>query len=74
MRDSVKEQVLEPLPGQWWVEQSKEEPIKRASSRRRKQQEAEAKATYQQGIDTFKRAFSACMDARGCSITESRII
>jgi len=39
-----------------------------ATAQQQQQQEAEAKATYQLGIDTFKRAFSACMDARGYSI------
>ena len=32
----AKEQPLEPLPGQWWVEQSKDEPTKHPSSKRRK--------------------------------------
>src|SRR5690348_17884952 len=32
----VKEQPLEPQPGQWWVEQSKDEPIKHPRSRRRR--------------------------------------
>jgi hypothetical protein len=36
MTKQVKEQMLEPLPGQWWVEQSKEKLIKRPSSRRRR--------------------------------------
>jgi hypothetical protein len=39
-----------------------------ATAQQQQQQEGQAKATYQQGIDTFKRAFSACMDARGYSI------
>ena len=39
-----------------------------ATAQQQQQQETQAKATYQQGIDTFKRAFSACMDARGYSI------
>ena len=38
-----------------------------ATAQQQQQQEAQTKATYQQGIDTFKRAFSACMDARGYS-------
>ena len=38
------------------------------TAQQQQQQEAQTKATYQQGIDTFKRAFSACMDARGYSI------
>ena len=45
-----------------------------ATAKQQQQQEAEAKATYQQEIDTFKRSFSACMGARGYSITASRII
>ena len=39
-----------------------------ATAQQQQQQEAQVKATHQQGIDTFKRAFSACMDARGYSI------
>src|SRR5438876_6725889 len=39
-----------------------------ATAQQQQQQEAQAKATHQQGIDTFKRAFSACMDARGYSV------
>jgi hypothetical protein len=39
-----------------------------ATAQQQQQQEAQAKATHQQAIDTFKRAFSACMDARGYSI------
>ena len=39
-----------------------------ATAQQQQQQEAQANATHQQGIDTFKRAFSACMDARGYSI------
>jgi len=31
-------------------------------------QEQQANATHAQGIDAFKRAFSACMDARGYSV------
>ena len=73
MTKQVKAQVLEPLPGPWWVEQSKankasKQQAAQATAQQQQQQEAEAKATYQQGIDTFKRAFSACMDARGYSI------
>jgi hypothetical protein len=29
---------------------------------------AQAKASYDQGMNTFKRAFSACMDARAYSV------
>ena len=36
MTKRVKEQRLEPLPGPWWVEQSKEEPTKHPSSRQRR--------------------------------------
>ena len=39
-----------------------------ATAQQQQQQEAQANATHQQGVDTFKRAFSACMDARGYSI------
>ena len=39
-----------------------------ATAQQQQQQEAQANATHQQGIDTFKRAFSACMDARGYSV------
>jgi hypothetical protein len=39
-----------------------------ATAQQQQQEEAQAKGKYQQGIDTFKRAFSACMDARGYSI------
>ncbi len=38
------------------------------TAQKQQQEEAQAKATHQQGIDTFKRAFSACMDSRGYSI------
>ena len=39
-----------------------------ATAQQQQQQEAQTQATYQQGIDTFKRGFSACMDARGYSV------
>ena len=39
-----------------------------ATAQQQQQQEAQAKATQHQGIDAFKRAFSACMDAREYSI------
>ncbi len=32
------------------------------------QMQAEAKTQHQAGLDTFKRAFSACMDSRGYSV------
>jgi len=32
------------------------------------QQEAQASAAHAQNLDAFKRAFSACMDARGYSV------
>jgi len=44
------------------------EQAAQATAQQQQQQETQAKATYQQGIDSFKRAFSACMDARGYSI------
>jgi hypothetical protein len=39
-----------------------------ATAQQQQQQEAQSQATYQQGIDKFKRAFSACMEARAYSI------
>lgn len=39
-----------------------------ATAQQQQQEEAQAKAGHQQGIDAFKRGFSACMDARGYSI------
>jgi len=39
-----------------------------ATAQQQQQQEAQAKGTYQQGIDTFKRGFSACLEARGYSV------
>lgn len=39
-----------------------------ATAQQQQQEEAQAKAKHQQGIDTFKRAFSACMESRGYSI------
>ena len=39
-----------------------------ATAQQQQQQEAQANATHQQGTDTFKRAFSACMEARKYSI------
>ena len=39
-----------------------------ATAQQQQQEEAQAKAKHQQSIDTFKRAFSACMDARGYSV------
>jgi hypothetical protein len=38
------------------------------TAQQQQQEEAQAKGTYQQGIDTFKRAFSACMESRQYSI------
>jgi hypothetical protein len=32
------------------------------------QQQSQATAQHQQQLDSFKRAFSACMDARGYSV------
>jgi hypothetical protein len=39
-----------------------------ATAQQQQQEEAQAKGAHQQGIDQFKRAFSACMDSRGYSI------
>jgi hypothetical protein len=39
-----------------------------STAQQQQQQEAQANAAYQQGIDKFKNAFSACMDSRGYSI------
>ena len=39
-----------------------------ATAQQQQQEEAQAKAQHQQRIDTFKRAFSACMESRGYSI------
>ncbi len=39
-----------------------------ATAQKQAQEEAQTKAAHQQSIDTFKRAFSACMDSRGYSI------
>lgn len=39
-----------------------------ATAQQQQQEEAQAKGAYQQGVDKFKRAFSACLDARGYSI------
>ena len=44
------------------------EQAAQATAQQQQQQEAQAQAAHQQGIDTFKRAFSACMDARGYSV------
>ena len=38
------------------------------TAQKQQQQEAQAKAQSQQRMDTFRRAFSACMDARGYSV------
>lgn len=39
-----------------------------ATAQKQQQEEAQSKAQHQQTIDTFKRAFSACMDARAYSV------
>jgi len=38
------------------------------TAQQQQQEEAQAKAAEQQNLDSFKRAFSACMDARGYSV------
>src|SRR5437016_11115677 len=38
------------------------------TAQQQQQEEAQAKAAQQQNLDSFKRAFSACMDARGYSV------
>lgn len=48
--------------------QASKQQAAQSTAQQQQQQEAQANATHQQGIDTFKRAFSACMDARGYSI------
>jgi hypothetical protein len=44
------------------------EQAAQATAQQQQQQEAQAKGAHQQGIDAFKRSFSACMDAREYSI------
>ena len=39
-----------------------------ATAQQQQQEEAKAKTQHQQSIDTFKRAFSACMESHGYSI------
>jgi hypothetical protein len=48
-------------------EQSKEQAAQSAGSQAQ-QQSSQAKAAYNKQMDTFKRGFSACMDARGYSV------
>jgi hypothetical protein len=48
-------------------EQSKEQAAQSAGAQMQ-QQANQAKAAYNKQIDTFKRGFSACMDARGYSV------
>ena len=48
-------------------EQSKEQAAQSAGAQAQ-QQANQAKAAYNQQMDTFKRGFSACMDARGYSV------
>ena len=40
---------------------------KQAAAKQQKEEE-ELKAAHAQGLDTFQRAFEACMDARGYSV------
>lgn len=47
--------------------QSKQEAAAQAAATQKKATE-ELKAEHQEGIDTFQRAFAACMDARGYSV------
>jgi hypothetical protein len=47
--------------------QSKQQAAAQAATAQKKATE-ELKAQHQEGIDTFQRAFSACMDARGYSV------
>ena len=46
---------------------SKEQAAQKTAEQQQ-QEEAQAKAAEQQNLDSFKRAFSACMDARGYSV------
>src|SRR5271169_6133074 len=48
-------------------EQAKEQAAQQ-TAQGQQQAQAQAQAQYQGGISTFKRAFSACMDARGYSV------
>jgi Glycine-zipper domain len=48
-------------------EQSKQQAAQAAGSQMQ-QQASQAKAAYNKQMDTFKRGFSACMDARGYSV------
>jgi len=48
-------------------EQSKQQAAQSAGAQVQ-QQSSQAKAAYNQQMDTFKRGFSACMDARGYSV------
>jgi hypothetical protein len=48
-------------------EQSKQQAAQSAGAQMQ-QQSSQAKAAYNKEMDTFKRGFSACMDARGYSV------
>lgn len=47
--------------------QSKQQAVAQATAQQKKAAE-QLQAEHQEGIDTFQRAFSACMDARGYSV------
>jgi hypothetical protein len=48
-------------------EQAKQQAAQSATAQTQ-QQYGQAKAAYNQQMDTFKRGFSACLDARGYSV------
>jgi hypothetical protein len=54
------------------AQRTKEEQAKNQAAQQtaqsQQQTQAQTQAHYQGGLDTFKRAFSACMDARGYSV------
>jgi hypothetical protein len=49
-------------------EEKTKEQAAQQTAQGQQQAQAQTQAQYQGGIDTFKRAFSACMDARGYSV------
>jgi hypothetical protein len=46
---------------------SQKQAAAQAAAKQQKEEE-ELKAAHAQGLDTFQRAFEACMDARGYSV------
>jgi len=55
------------LPTAQANEQSKQQAAQSAGAQMQ-EQSSQAKAAYNKQMDTFKRGFSACMDARGYSV------